>query len=174
MPNLFSENRTKTKKIVLSGIIGGLYVVLSLLTLPVASGAIQFRVSEGLTLLPLFFIEAVPGLFFGCMLSNIITGCMALDVILGSVTTLLASILTYLVGKMFKSHALRISIGGFFPVILNALFLPLIWLLCYGAIEYVYYLQVLFLLISQSVSVYAIGTPIYLMLNKQMKKENSL
>jgi uncharacterized membrane protein len=172
MPNLFSENRTKTKKIVLSGIIGGLYVVLSLLTLPVASGAIQFRVSEGLTLLPLFFIEAVPGLFFGCMLSNIITGCMALDVILGSLTTLLASILTYLVGKMFKSHALRISIGGFFPVILNALFLPLVWLLCYGAIEYVYYLQVLFLLISQSVSVYAIGTPIYLMLNKQMLKEN--
>jgi uncharacterized membrane protein len=172
MPNLFSENRTKTKKIVLSGIIGGLYVVLSLLTLPVASGAIQFRVSEGLTLLPLFFIEAVPGLFFGCMLSNIITGCMALDVILGSVTTLLASILTYLVGKMFKSHALRISIGGFFPVILNALFLPLVWLLCYGAIEYVYYLQVLFLLISQSISIYAIGTPIYLMLNKQMLKEN--
>ena len=174
MPNLFSENRTKTKKIVLSGIIGGLYVVLSLLTLPVASGAIQFRVSEGLTLLPLFFIEAVPGLFFGCMLSNIITGCMALDVILGSVTTLLASILTYLVGKMFKSHVLRISIGGFFPVILNALFLPLIWLLCYGAIEYVYYLQVLFLLISQSISIYAIGTPIYLLLNKQIKKENSL
>ena len=62
MPNIFSENRTKTKKIVLSGIIGGLYVVLSLLTLPVASGAIQFRVSEGLTLLPLFFIEAVGGL----------------------------------------------------------------------------------------------------------------
>ena len=169
--NLFRQNRTKTKKIVLSGIIGGLYVVLSILTLPVASGAIQFRVSEGLTLLPLFFIEAVPGLFFGCMLSNIITGCMALDVILGSVTTLLASILTYLVGKMFKSHALRISIGGFFPVILNALFLPLIWLLCYGAIEYVYYLQVLFLLISQSISIYAIGTPIYLMLNKQMLKE---
>ena len=170
--NLFRQNRTKTQKIVLSGIIGGLYVVLSLLTLPVASGAIQFRVSEGLTLLPLFFIEAVPGLFFGCMLSNIITGCMALDVILGSVTTLLASILTYLVGKMFKSHALRISIGGFFPVILNALFLPLIWILCYGAIEYVYYLQVLFLLISQSISIYAIGTPIYLMLNKQMLKEN--
>ena len=46
-----------TKIIVRAGLIAGLYVVLSLLTLPIASGAIQFRLSEALTILPLFFIS---------------------------------------------------------------------------------------------------------------------
>lgn len=169
--SILDTNKSKTQEIALSGIIAGLYVILSLLTLPVASGAIQFRVSEGLTLLPLFFIEAVPGLFLGCLLSNLISGCMALDIILGSVVTLLASILTYFVGKIIKSKAGQIAVGGIFPVLLNALILPLIWLLCYGAIEYVYYLQVIFLLVSQSVSVYLIGTPIYILVNKLLIKK---
>ena len=102
MPNFLSKDTTRTKKIVRAGIIGGLYVALSLLTLPIASGAIQFRVSEALTILPLFFVEAIPALFVGCMLSNLITGCMLLDVLLGSLITLVASILTFMVGKILK------------------------------------------------------------------------
>ena len=172
MPNFLSKDTTKTKKIVRAGIIGGLYVVLSLLTLPIASGAIQFRVSEALTLLPLFFVEAIPALFVGCMLSNLISGCMALDIVLGSLITLVASILTFIVGKMLKKSWLKVLIGGLFPVILNALFLPIIWVVCYGAIEYVYYLQVLFLLISQSLSVYLIGSPMYFTLKKRIEKSN--
>ena len=172
MPNFLSKDTTKTKRIVRAGIIGGLYVVLSLLTLPIASGAIQFRVSEALTLLPLFFVEAIPALFVGCMLSNLISGCMALDIVLGSLITLVASILTFIVGKMLKKSWLKVLIGGLFPVILNALFLPIIWVVCYGAIEYVYYLQVLFLLISQSLSVYLIGSPMYFTLKKRIEKSN--
>ncbi len=160
-----------TKIIVRAGLIAGLYVVLSLLTLPVASGAIQFRLSEALTILPLFFIEAVPALFVGCMLSNLITGCMLLDIVLGSVITLVASLLTYFSGKLIKSTFLKILIGGFFPVALNAFFLPILWILIYGAIEYVYILQVLFLIISQSLSIYGLGTPIYLAVKKYLKKQ---
>ena len=171
MPNFLSKDTTKTKKIVRAGIIGGLYVVLSLLTLPIASGAIQFRVSEALTLLPLFFVEAIPALFVGCMLSNLISGCMALDIVLGSLITLVASILTFIVGKMLKKSWLKVLIGGLFPVILNALFLPIIWL-CYGVPEYTYYLQALFLLISQSLSVYLIGSPMYFTLKKRIEKAN--
>ncbi len=159
-----------TKKIVRAGLIAGIYVVLSLITFPVASGGIQFRISEALTILPLFFIESIPGLFVGCLLSNLITGCLILDVVLGSIVTLIASILTFLVGKVIKKRWLSIILGGFFPVILNALFLPLIWILAYGVIEYVYYLQVIFLLISQSVSVYAIGTPLYYAIKSKMIK----
>ena len=169
MPNFLSNNISKTKKIVRAGIVGGLYVVLSLITLPIASGAIQFRISEALTLLPLFFVEAIPALFVGCMLSNLITGCMALDIILGSLITLVASILTYMVGKFIKQGWLMVCLGGLFPVILNAIFLPVIWLVCYGALEYVYYLQVIFLLISQSLSVYLLGTPMYFSLKKKIK-----
>ena len=169
MPNFLSNNISKTKKIVRAGIVGALYVVLSLITLPIASGAIQFRISEALTLLPLFFVEAIPALFVGCMLSNLITGCMALDIILGSLITLVASILTYMVGKFIKQGWLKVCLGGLFPVTLNAIFLPVIWLVCYGALEYVYYLQVIFLLISQSLSVYLLGTPMYFSLKKKIK-----
>ncbi len=159
-----------TKKIVRAGLIAGMYVVLSLLTFPVASGAIQFRLSEALTILPLFFVEAIPALFVGCMLSNLITGCIILDVFLGSAITLVASLLTFLVGKLFKLSTLKIILGGFFPVVLNAVFLPLIWIVAYGVIEYVYYLQVIFLLISQSVSIYAIGTPLYFAVKNKLIK----
>ena len=159
-----------TKIIVRAGLIAGLYVVLSLLTLPIASGAIQFRLSEALTIMPLFFIEAIPALFVGCMLSNLITGCMLLDVVLGSVITLVCGLFTYFAGKIIKNTPLKIVIGGFFPVILNALFLPIIWLVVYGAIEYVYILQVLFLFVSQSVSIYGFGTPLYLAIKKYQHK----
>ena len=161
-----------TKIIVRAGLIAGLYVVLSLLTMPIASGAIQFRLSEALTILPLFFAEAIPALFVGCMLSNLITGCMALDIILGSVITLVASALTFLVGKLIKSSVLRILLGGFFPVVLNAFFLPILWIIIYGAIEYVYLLQVLFLLISQSISIYGVGTTLYLAIKKHQKNNS--
>lgn len=159
-----------TKKLARAGIIASLYVILSLITFPVASGAIQFRLSEALCILPLLFIEAVPALFIGCALSNLITGCAIFDVIFGSVITLVAAALTFLFGKIIKNLPLKIIIGGFFPVVLNAFLLPLIWVWCYGALEYIYFLQATFLIVSQSVSIYALGTPLYLAVDKFKKK----
>ena len=156
-----------TKKLAKAGVISALYVVLSLITFPVASGSIQFRLSEGLTLLPLFMIESVPALFVGCMLSNLITGCLLLDVIFGSLVTLFAGILTYFVGKFIKNNFLKYTLGGIFPVLLNAFLLPIIWYFCYGELEFLYILQVAFLLISQTVSVYAFGVPLSLFLEKK-------
>ncbi len=157
-----------TKTMVRAGLIAGIYIVLSLITFPVASGAIQFRIAEALTILPLIFPEAIPALFVGCMLSNLITGCMILDVFLGSAITLVASLCTYFIGKAIKNNWLKILLGGVFPVLLNAFLLPLIWILAYGVIEYVYYLQVLFLLISQSVSIYALGSPLYFAIKSKL------
>ncbi|MBQ9485852.1 MAG: QueT transporter family protein [Clostridia bacterium] len=160
-----------TRILTRAGVIAALYVALSLLTLPVASGAIQFRASEALTILPLFFPEAIPALAIGCMLSNIITGCAVWDVIFGSVITLVAAVLTFYTGKIIKTRWLKIGVGGLFPVLLNAFFLPVIWYYCYGELEFVYMLQVLFLIISQSVSVYAIGAPLYLGVERLRLKE---
>ncbi|MBQ3115863.1 MAG: QueT transporter family protein [Clostridia bacterium] len=157
------------KFITRTALIAGLYILSTLIVFPVASGAIQFRISEALCLLPLVFIDAVPGLFIGCLLSNLITGCSPADVLLGSVITLTASILTFFVGKMFKNRWLKVIIGGLFPVILNALFLPLIWLL-YGAGSYVYMLEVAFVFIGQTVSVYLLGIPMYFRLEKLKQK----
>ena len=147
-----------TKQLVRAGLIGALYVVLSLITFNFSSGAIQLRLSEGLTLLPLIFPESVVGVFVGCLISNIISGCAVLDVVFGSLITLIAGLLTFLIGKCIKNGVLNIFVGGLFPVLFNAFLLPLIWYFCYGELEYMYILQVVFLLISQSLSVYMVGS----------------
>ena len=154
-----------TKRLCRAGIIAALYVVLTFVVFPIASGAIQFRPSEALTLLPLFFPESIPALFIGCILANWITGCTIADIFLGSLITLISCFCTYLIGKYIKNDWLKILLGGLFPVILNALFLPLIWLI-YTELEYVYYLQVLFLLASQSIAIYGLGTILYFSLKK--------
>lgn len=160
-----------TLKYVRAGIIGALYVVLSLITLPIASGAIQLRVAEGLTLLPLIFPESIPALFIGCLLFNFISALPLYDVLLGSLITLVSAVLTYLIGRLIKNKVLKIFIGGLFPVLLNAIFLPVIWLAFSGQLAYVYWLSVLFLFIGQTVSVYTVGTVTYLTIERLREKK---
>ena len=155
-----------TKKITRCALVGALYVLLSLLTMSFASGAVQFRISEGLCLLPLIFPETVISVFVGCVLSNLLTGCALIDIIFGSLVTLLAGTLTFITGKVVKNTVAKIAIGGIFPVMLNALLLPLIWIWCYGQIEYMYIIQALFLFASQTLSVYLVGVPLYLSVKK--------
>ncbi len=155
-----------TIRLVRAGIVAGLYVVLSMLTLPISSGVIQFRLSECLTILPLVFPETIFGLFAGCMISNLITGCLVLDIILGSLITLVSAIFTYLFGRLIKNTTLKVIVGGLFPVLLNAFLLPVVWYYIYGELEYIYILQVTFLLVSQAVSIYGLGTPVYIFSNK--------
>lgn len=156
-----------------AGIIAALYVALTFACISVASGNIQFRISEMLTILPLFYVEAIPALFVACILANIISGCALWDIALGSLTTLAAACLTYLIGRLFKNAALRISLGGLFPVVLNALFLPLIWWLAYGELEIGYWLNVGFLLLSQGAIIWGFGTALYFALNGLLKKNIS-
>ena len=85
---------------------------------------------------------------------------------MGSLITLVAGFLTFMVGRLVKNTFLKIFLGGLFPVMLNALLLPLIWVYCYGALEYIYPIQALLLVVGQGFSVYAVGTPTYLQLNK--------
>ena len=66
-----------TRFIVRSSVIAALYAALTLVLAPVAYGPVQFRVSEALTILPLFFPEAIPGLFVGCFIANIPSGSAA-------------------------------------------------------------------------------------------------
>lgn len=151
--------RFSTKNLALSGIIASLYVILSLVTFPIASGSLQLRLSEGLTLLPLIMPQAIIGVTVGCLISNILTACLFFDVVFGSLVTLIAGTCTFFVGKSIKNGILKSFVGGLFPVVLNAFFLPLIWIKCYGVIDYVYPIQALMLLASQSISVYALGIP---------------
>ncbi len=162
-------NKT-SKKIAFMGITAGLYIVLSIAVLPLASGAIQVRLSECLAILPLFFPESTIGLFVGCLLVNLITGCAIFDIFLGSIITLLASLLTCLIGKVIKGKKLKFIIGGLPQILLNSFLLPLVWLIAYGLIEYTYILQVAFILLGESISVYGIGFIIYKGINEFLYK----
>ena len=84
-----------------SAVIAAIYVVLTYLAgiLNLAYGPVQFRFSEALTVLPFLFPEAIPGLFVGCIVSNLISPYGTLDLIVGSAATLLAAIWTAKCGK---------------------------------------------------------------------------
>ena len=97
-----------------SAMIAAIYVVLTLLFAPISFGAIQFRVAEALTLLPILTVDAVPGLFIGCLLANLLGGGVWFDVVLGSIATLLAALCTY---RTRKSPWL----AAIFPTIFNGL-----------------------------------------------------
>ena len=91
-------NKSNTLKLVNGGLIAALYVVLTVLAAQfnLASGAIQVRFSEALTILPVFTAPAVPGLAVGCVLANLLTGCAAWDVVFGSLATLIGAVGTRL------------------------------------------------------------------------------
>lgn len=75
-----------------AALIGAIYAVLTLVLYPMSYGAVQFRFSEALTLLPMIFPEAIPGLFVGCIISNLLSpNIVILDVIFGSLATLAAA-----------------------------------------------------------------------------------
>ena len=164
------KEKFTTLSIARAGIIAGLYVAVSFVIAPLASGAIQIRISEALCMLALILPESIPALFIGCMLSNLITGCAVYDVVFGSLITLISATLSFFCAKTIKNTLLKIFVGGLFPVMLNALFLPLVWQWCYGYTDYVYALQVLFLVIGQAVSVYGLGTPLFVVIEKLKNK----
>ncbi|PWM75271.1 MAG: hypothetical protein DBX59_02255 [Bacillota bacterium] len=163
-----------TKMLTRAGVIAALYVVLTFIVLPVASGAIQFRPGEALSVLPLLFAESVPALFVGCLIANLVAGAAVQDIVFGALVSLLAAALTWASGKVLKNKWAKALVGGIFPVALNAFLLPLIWIWAYGALEYAYLAQVGFLLLSQSVAVYLLGIPLYLSMRKAKEKYPAL
>ena len=120
-------NRSKTLKITVGGVIAALYVALTYLAnlLGLASGAIQIRLSEALTILPVFTGAAVPGLAVGCVLANLLTGCAAWDVVFGSLATLIGAVGTRLLRK-------KPLLAWIPPVLSNAIIVPIILIKVYG------------------------------------------
>lgn len=84
----------KLRNLALGGMVAALYAALTVLLAPLSYGPVQLRFSEGLTLLPYFLPEAVPGLAAGCLIANLFGGYGAVDVVVGTGATLLAAVLT--------------------------------------------------------------------------------
>ena len=159
-----------------AGVIAALYVALTYAFMPFAFGPFQFRPAEALCLLPLFFPEAIPALYVGCMLSNLASPFLVYDVFIGSLATLLAALVTYLVGRLVKKTWLKITLGGLAPVLLNAFLIPLIIVfLCDGGVGYetqtiAYFSYVGSLFLTECVWVYALGTPLFFFIVNEQKR----
>ncbi|MDY6366932.1 MAG: QueT transporter family protein [Clostridia bacterium] len=149
-----------TQKLVRAGIIAALYTAVTYALAPYAYGPFQIRPAEALCLLPLFYIEAVPGLFVGCALANLFSQFGIYDIVFGSLTTLIAATLTFVIGRVFKENLLSAIIGGIFPVLLNAVGIPLIIVLTGAGWEAYFALFGEFML-TQTVWVYGLGIPLY-------------
>lgn len=126
-----------TKYLTKASLIAAIYIVLVLLqTLPfplanLTFGPVQFRLAEGLVLLPLIESAAIPGVFIGCLLSNLLlsaySGFGLIDILGGSLVTLVAA---YLTSKM------KNKISGIIPpVVLNGLIVS-IWVSYFTKVPY--------------------------------------
>lgn len=130
--------KSNTQMVTMGAAIAALYVVLTLVanTFGLANYAVQVRFSEALTILPYFTPVAIPGLFVGCILSNILTGAMPLDVVFGSIATLIGAIFTYFFSKKCPDKKWIAPIP---PIVSNTVIVPLILAYVYkfdGSIPY--------------------------------------
>ena len=130
-----TEMKNNTLKLVTGGLIAALYVVLTVLAAQfnLASGAIQVRFSEALTILPVFTPAAIPGLTVGCVLANLITGCAPWDVVFGSLATLIGALGTWLLRK-------KPMLAWIPPVLSNVAIVPIVLQKVYGVPDAWWYL----------------------------------
>lgn len=143
-----------------AAIIAALYTVFTFISASVglSSGVIQLRLSEMLCILPVFTPAAVPGLFIGCLLSNLLTGCMPFDILFGSLATLLGAVGTYFLRKRKWVFVLP-------PILANTLIIPIVLAYVYqldGSVPYF----MLTVGIGEWLSCGVLGMFFYLLLDK--------
>lgn len=165
--------RIDIRKIVFGAVIAALYIALTIAIAPISYGPVQFRISEVLTILPFFFPVAVPGLFIGCVIANLLSPYGMLDVVVGSVASLLAGLCTMWIGKVGRKRELSSKILACFPPVgFNAIFIGamIAWLMVgfddTGAFLTAFALNSLSVGFGQLVVLYALGLPLLIYLPK--------
>ena len=97
----FTMKKMTVQHLTTAAVVGAAYAVLSLFgsVFGVTFGTVQCRFSEALCVLPFFFPETVWGLFAGCLITNLLSPYGLVDIVVGSLATLLAAFLTSKCGK---------------------------------------------------------------------------
>lgn len=155
------KKKNTTRFLAQAAIIAALYAALTVAIMPASYGVMQFRVSEALTILPAFTPAAIPGLFIGCIVANIVSPVGLVDVLVGSAATLIAAVLSY----MLRDHRILVPLP---PVISNAVLV---------GIELYYFYNVNFSLpacmfwvgLGEAAACYILGYPLSLFLEKHRK-----
>ncbi len=144
-----------------ASLIAALYVMLTIISnfAGLASGVIQLRLSEMLTIIPVFTPAAIPGLAVGCAVANLATGCALWDVAFGTLATTLGALGTYYIGRKYPYA------GPAFPIAANALIVPKVLQVVYGA-EGTYWYFMLTVGIGEILSCGVLGIILYRVLRK--------
>ncbi len=118
-----------------AAMIAAIYVVLTILFRPFSFGEIQVRIAEALTVLPVFTPAAIPGLFIGCLIGNILGGAILPDIVFGSLATLIGAMLTYVLRKQSRYLAVLP------PILSNTLIIPFVLRYTYGVNLPIYWMM---------------------------------
>lgn len=122
------KTKNKTTYFVAYGAaIAAVYTVLTMVFAPISFGPVQFRISEILCVLPFFTPAAVPGLFVGCFLSNLLCGAAGLDILFGSLATLIGAAGSLYLGKKSK------WLVCLPPILANTIIIPWVLRYAYGS-----------------------------------------
>lgn len=116
----------KSTFITQGAVIAAIYVVLVFVFDYWSFGPIQFRIAEALTILPVFTPAAVPGLFIGCLIANIMGGAVIWDIVFGSIATFIGAAGTYFLRK-------RAWLAPLPPILANTIIVPVVLKYAYGA-----------------------------------------
>ncbi|MBQ8002492.1 MAG: QueT transporter family protein [Clostridia bacterium] len=161
------------KTISRAAVVAALYAALCFFLKPLSFGVIQLRIAEVLCTLPIFMPEAVLGLFIGCVISNLLGGAsvVLLDAILGSLTTLVAAILTW---HLYKKTS-NMLIAFLPPVILNGLvvgtYVPFIYTdFSFAQSPVILLFSMVSVALGEAIVIYVLGLPF----SKALKRSNFL
>ena len=150
--------KISTRFLTQAAVIAAIYTVVTLIFAPISYGQLQVRVSEALTLLPILTPAAIPGLFVGCLISNLMNpaGISMLDVCFGSLATLAAALCTYSLRK-------KPVIAGIPPVLINAVVIGWVLMIQY---QLPYLATAGWVGLGQLIACYALGFPLLFALRK--------
>ena len=134
-----NRKNNRALRLTRGAIIAALYFIFTLVSglFGLSSGVIQFRISEALCILPLFFPESVLGLFVGCIISNLILSGSIFDIVFGSLATLIGALGAMLWKKLPKRFH---PAAGIPTVIANAIIIPPVISYAFGATESIYFI----------------------------------
>ena len=155
------ETKFNAKFMALGAIIAAMYVALTIIFAPISYGAVQVRISEAFTILPLFTPAAIPGLFVGCLLANILGGAILWDIIFGSIATLIGAALGYLL--RFNRWLVPIP-----AIASNTVIVPFVLKYGYG-IDIPIWMMMIYIAVGEIIGCYLLGE---LLASVVLKREN--
>ncbi len=154
--------KNKTKFITMSAAIAAIYVVLTIVFAPISFLAVQVRIAEALTALPMFSLAAIPGLFIGCLFGNLLGGAVVWDIVFGSIATLIGAVGSYLLRK----NRWLVPIP---PIVSNSLIVPFVLKYAYG-MDLPIPVLILDILIGELLGCYVLGELLISIIEKTGKK----